>query len=156
MVYGIIHHGCCFSKATFYLYLGLVEVYADNCNEILNRFSTLFLHYLQASSSSLDHMHAISTTIDDNSERRNSIDNRQEKIEGKSIGNGAPQERKRPSLDRRSSSGDRLSVTPDNLSPNVSGNSLVTTQARGTCDTYMYVYVYMYLYITVLTVFVYL
>ena len=87
--------------------------------------------FLQVSSSSLDHMHAISTTPDDHSERRNSIDIRQEKCDGRAIGNGVSQERKRSSLDRRSSSGDRLSITPDNLSPNVSGNSLVTTQARG-------------------------
>ncbi|KAL5474447.1 hypothetical protein EMCRGX_G026395, partial [Ephydatia muelleri] len=82
-------------------------------------------HHRQESSSSLDQIRAMSTSIvDDHYERRNSID-RQEKNDGR---NGVAQDKKR--LGSRSSSGDHLSIIPDNFSPNVSGKSLVVTHSR--------------------------
>ena len=84
---------------------------------------------MQESSSSLDQIRAMSTSIvDDHYERRNSID-RQEKKDGR---NGVAQDKKR--LGSRSSSGDHLSIIPDNFSPNVSGKSLVVTHSRGNCE----------------------
>lgn len=80
---------------------------------------------MQESSGSLDQMRAMSISVVDDFERRNSIDRQI------SVGNGVSEEKKRPSLGSRSSSGDHLSVTPDNLSPIVSGKSLVAIQSRG-------------------------
>ena len=78
---------------------------------------------MQESSSSLDQIRAMSTSIvDDHYERRNSID-RQEKNDGR---NGVAQDKKR--LGSRSSSGDHLSIIPDNFSPNENHLLLLTQE----------------------------
>ena len=94
---------------------------------------------LQPSNSSLDHY----AMNGEGNERRSSMDNKHHKLERKGSGNNSERQTiyertKRASLERRSSSGDRLSVTPDNLSPcPASSPGLATVQSKKSACSYM-------------------
>ena len=70
-------------------------------------------------------------TTEERAERRSSVENKHKQLERKYSGNSSERHErlKRTSLERRSSSGDRLSVTPDNLSPNPSSSPAMATAA---------------------------
>lgn len=85
-------------------------------------------HTHQASSGSLDHY-----AVDDKAERRSSIDNKHYRLERKGSGHNVLEKQshhEKTLLERRSSSGDRLSVTPDNKSPSLTNSSGIGTMDR--------------------------
>ena len=84
------------------------------------------LFYSQASAGSLDYSHIIHSTELDTRERRNSTDgkNSLKRVDGG--GNG-----RRRSLERRSSSGDRNSATPDSFSPTSHSPASTPTSTKG-------------------------
>ncbi len=82
-------------------------------------------HTHQASSGSLDHY-----SVDDKAERRSSMDNKHHKLERKGSEHTSRDRQphlERTALERRSSSGDRLSVTPDNISPSPANSPGIAT-----------------------------